>query len=103
MFEKCGSLRCQIVFILVMFGVVVEFFYCTGTILSKSKITMCVRDKDRDPFNVVEGKGCEKKLVLTKSVSAEEVRLKIRYNTMILFEVVSTLTLDLKATSQDVH
>ena len=36
---------------------------------------MCVRDKDRDPFNVVDGKGCEKKLVLTKSVSAEEVRL----------------------------
>lgn len=74
MFEECGSLRCQLVFILVIFCVFLEFFYCTGTILSKSKITMCVRDKDRDPFNVVEGKGCEKKLVLTKSVSAEEVR-----------------------------
>ena len=53
---------------------------------------MCVRDKDRDPFNVVEGKGCEKKLVLTKSVSAEEVRLQIQYNTVVLFEVVSRFT-----------
>lgn len=75
MFEKCASMKCQILFLLAIFCMFQEFHYCAGTILSKSKITMCVRDKDRDPFNVVDGKGCEKKLVLTKSVSAEEVRL----------------------------
>ena len=49
------------------------FRYSDGFVLSKSKITMCVKDSNMDPYNVVEGKKCEKKLVITKAVSAGEV------------------------------
>ncbi|XP_028409635.1 hapless 2-like [Dendronephthya gigantea] len=40
---------------------------------------MCVRDKNRDPFNVVDGKSCDKKLVITKSVTAGEKESEMIY------------------------
>lgn len=46
---------------------------CSGLILSKSKITMCVKDSKTDPMNVVAGKKCEKKLVITKAVTTGQV------------------------------
>lgn len=67
-------LRQYIFILLVIFPVYHQFNGCNGTVLSKGKIMMCVKDKNLDPFNVVEGKGCNKKLVVTKSVSAEQVR-----------------------------
>jgi hypothetical protein len=73
MFKQCSVRGCLVVLIFVVFGIYRELFFCDGTILSKGKITMCVKDKNRDPYNVVEGKGCDKKLVITKSVSAEQV------------------------------
>lgn len=69
----------SIVNFLIVFIFIISFHsYCECTILTKGKITMCVKDKNQDPFNVVDGKGCEKKLVLTKAVSAGQV-LKIIY------------------------
>lgn len=58
------------------FGALIVGLLCLnsyGFVLSKSKITMCVKDSNMDPYNVVEGKKCEKKLVITKAVSAGEV------------------------------
>ena len=57
--------------------VVVCHEFADGTVLSKSKITMCVKDKNTDPFNVVEGKSCDKKLVLTKAVTSGQVWSKM--------------------------
>lgn len=73
MYRHCSSMKCLFLLIFSIFGIYREFPCCNGTILSKSKITMCVKDKDRDPFNVVDGKSCDKKLVITKSVTAEQV------------------------------
>ena len=73
MSKQCSVNKCLVVLLFVIFGIYRELTCCNGTILSKGKITMCVKDKNSDPFNVVEGKGCEKKLVITKSVSAEQV------------------------------
>ena len=74
MFKQCTVKKCLVVLFFVVFGIYREFSCCNGTILSKGKITMCVKDKNNDPYNVVEGKGCDKKLVVTKSVSAEQVK-----------------------------
>lgn len=49
------------------------FSGCGGLLLSKSKITMCMKDSQTDPMNVVAGKKCEKKLVITKAVTAGQV------------------------------
>ena len=68
----CSSTKVLFAFAgLMLFG---HFFDCDGTIIAKSKITMCVQDDIKDPFNVVEGKKCQKKLVVTKAVTTGEVK-----------------------------
>ena len=72
MIKQCILRNSLFVFISVIYFYV---SFCDGTVLSKGKIMMCIRDKNSDPFNVVDGKACNKKLVITKSISADQVRL----------------------------
>ena len=45
-----------------------------GDLIAKSSVTMCENSANsEDPFNVVDNKACEKKLIVTMSVQSRQV------------------------------
>ena len=52
----------------------VAVFDCGADLIAKSSVTMCENSGDgEDPFNVVDNKACEKKLIVTMSVNSGQV------------------------------